>query len=63
MNQINHNFFAQILQEKKYISHNPIPPKVIIQILHSYKVQIFNRSRLNKHRDPSIKPLAKKKKS
>ena len=54
------DFFVQILQEKKNISHNPTPPKVIIQILHPYKIQIFNGLQLNKHCDSCVNPLVEK---
>ena len=55
------DFFAQILQEKKIFRTTLHPKKLLSKYYIRTESQIFNGSRLNKHRDPSVRLLVRKK--
>ena len=49
-------------KKKKKISHNPTAQDLLPKYYKHTKAEIFNGSYVNKHRNPFVKPLPKKKK-
>ena len=56
-----YGFFPQTLQEKKIFCTTLHPQKLLLKYYTCTRAQIFNGSHLNKHCDPSVRLLAKRK--